>query len=87
MFIYQQREISNISKYKLYGNVFFTFIPVQCTHLDLFEIQRQREARRKALARKRAKEQVQLTPEPVEGREHVHVQTGKRTDFVFRSNF
>ncbi|EOA95768.1 Radial spoke head protein 3-like protein, partial [Anas platyrhynchos] len=50
-------------------------IPVQCTHLDLFEIQRQREARRKALARKRAKEQVQLTPEPVEGREHVHVQT------------
>lgn len=82
MFIYQQREISNISKYKLYGNVFFTFIPVQSTQLDLFEIQRQREARRRALARKRAKEQMQLrTPEPVEGREHVHVQTGKRTDF------
>ncbi|XP_054018437.1 radial spoke head protein 3 homolog [Dryobates pubescens] len=41
-----------------------------------FEIQRQREARKRALARKRAKEQAQLrTPEPVEGREHIHVQT------------
>ncbi|NXX12993.1 RSPH3 protein, partial [Podargus strigoides] len=40
------------------------------------EIQRQREARRRALARKHAKEQMQpRTPEPVEGREHVHVQT------------
>ncbi|NXG51032.1 RSPH3 protein, partial [Psilopogon haemacephalus] len=40
------------------------------------EIQRQREARKRALARKRAKEQMQLrTPEPVEGREHIYVQT------------
>uniref|UniRef100_A0A8C6Z920 Radial spoke head 3 n=1 Tax=Nothoprocta perdicaria TaxID=30464 RepID=A0A8C6Z920_NOTPE len=43
---------------------------------DPLEIQRQREARRRALFRKRAKEQMQpRTPEPVEGREHVHVQT------------
>ncbi|NXA38704.1 RSPH3 protein, partial [Eudromia elegans] len=46
------------------------------TQPDLLEIQRQREARRRALFRKRAKEQIQpKTPEPVEGREHVHVQT------------
>lgn len=63
--------------------VYFLFIllftPVQCIHHpNAFEIQRRREARRKALARKRAEEQIQLrTPEPVEGREHVHVQTGK----------
>ncbi|NWU67992.1 RSPH3 protein, partial [Pterocles burchelli] len=43
---------------------------------DPLEIQKQREAWKKTLARKRAKEQIQLrTPEPVEGREHVHVQT------------
>ncbi|NXV72455.1 RSPH3 protein, partial [Atlantisia rogersi] len=40
------------------------------------EIQRQREAQKRALARKHAEEQMQQrTPEPVEGREHVHVQT------------
>ncbi|NWU93231.1 RSPH3 protein, partial [Upupa epops] len=45
----------------------------QPSHL---EIQRQREAWKRALARKRAKEQMQpKTPEPVEGREHIHVQT------------
>ncbi|NXS55111.1 RSPH3 protein, partial [Brachypteracias leptosomus] len=38
------------------------------------EIQRLREARRRALERKRTKEQPR-TPEPVEGREHIHVQT------------
>ncbi|KAH1172542.1 radial spoke head protein 3 homolog [Mauremys mutica] len=43
---------------------------------DPLEFQRQREAHRKALARKRAKEQLQSrTPEPVEGRKHVDVQT------------
>ncbi|XP_031467258.1 radial spoke head protein 3 homolog [Phasianus colchicus] len=51
-------------------------VPMCIHHPSVFEIQRQREARRKALARKRAEEQIQLrTPEPVEGREHVHVQT------------
>ncbi|XP_035394397.1 radial spoke head protein 3 homolog [Cygnus atratus] len=58
------------------GNTYALQVMPASTQLDLFEIQRQREARRRALARKRAKEQMQLrTPEPVEGREHVHVQT------------
>ncbi|NWI63236.1 RSPH3 protein, partial [Todus mexicanus] len=51
-------------------------VPAQSAQPSPLEIQRQREARRRALARKRAKEQTQLqTPEPVEGREHVRVQT------------
>ncbi|XP_021248081.1 radial spoke head protein 3 homolog isoform X2 [Numida meleagris] len=59
------------------GNTYARQAIPTCIHRpNAFEIQRQREARRKALARKRAKEQIQLrTPEPVEGREHVHVQT------------
>nr|XP_013814410.1 PREDICTED: radial spoke head protein 3 homolog [Apteryx mantelli mantelli] len=58
------------------GNTYaLQVIPVS-TQPDPLEIQRQREARRRALSRKRAKEQMQpRTPEPVEGREHVHVQT------------
>ncbi|NXT02069.1 RSPH3 protein, partial [Jacana jacana] len=54
-------------------------LPVVCllcsTQPSLLEIQRQREARRRALARKRAEQLQSRTPEPVEGREHVHVQT------------
>ncbi|XP_058390044.1 radial spoke head protein 3 homolog [Diceros bicornis minor] len=43
---------------------------------DPLEIQRQQQARRRALARKRAQEQLRpRTPEPVEGRKHVDVQT------------
>ncbi|KAH0625957.1 hypothetical protein JD844_034346 [Phrynosoma platyrhinos] len=43
---------------------------------DPLELQRRREAHRKALARKRAKEQLRTrTPDPVEGRRHVNVQT------------
>uniref|UniRef100_A0A2K5CEK2 Radial spoke head 3 n=1 Tax=Aotus nancymaae TaxID=37293 RepID=A0A2K5CEK2_AOTNA len=43
---------------------------------DALELQRQREAKKRALARKRAQEQLrQQTPEPVEGRKHVDVQT------------
>ncbi|NXF35538.1 RSPH3 protein, partial [Nyctibius bracteatus] len=58
------------------GNTYaLQVIPVS-TQPNPLEIQRQREAQKRALARKRAKEQMQLrTPEPVEGREHVHVQT------------
>uniref|UniRef100_A0A8C3KAY9 Radial spoke head 3 n=1 Tax=Calidris pygmaea TaxID=425635 RepID=A0A8C3KAY9_9CHAR len=58
------------------GNTYaLQVIPVS-TQPSLLEIQRRREARRRALARKRAKEQMlSRTPEPVEGREHVHVQT------------
>ncbi|NXF89178.1 RSPH3 protein, partial [Eubucco bourcierii] len=58
------------------GNTYaLRVIPVS-TQPSPLEIQRQREAWKRALARKRAKEQMQLrTPEPVEGREHIHVQT------------
>lgn len=44
---------------------------------DPTEVQRQQQAKRRALARKRAQEQLRpRTPEPVEGRKHVDVQTG-----------
>ncbi|WAR07449.1 RSPH3-like protein [Mya arenaria] len=43
---------------------------------DPIEIQRQQENRRRAIARKRAKEQLRpRSPEPVEGRKHIDVQT------------
>ncbi|XP_036596318.1 radial spoke head protein 3 homolog B-like [Trichosurus vulpecula] len=43
---------------------------------DPVELQKQQEPKRKVLARKRAKEHLQpKTPEPVEGRKHVSVQT------------
>nr|XP_010597174.1 radial spoke head protein 3 homolog [Loxodonta africana] len=43
---------------------------------DPVELQRQQQAKRRALARKRAQEQLRpRTPEPVEGRKHVDVQT------------
>ncbi|XP_035686603.1 radial spoke head protein 3 homolog isoform X1 [Branchiostoma floridae] len=43
---------------------------------DPIEIQRQQEARRRAIARKRAKEQLRpRSPEAVEGRKHIDVQT------------
>ncbi len=39
-------------------------------------MQRQQESRRRALARKRAREQFKpRSPEPVEGRKHIEVQT------------
>ncbi|KAM9233482.1 radial spoke head protein 3 homolog isoform 1-T3 [Dugong dugon] len=45
-------------------------------HPDPVELQRQQQAKRRALARKRAREQLRpRTPEPVEGRKHVDVQT------------
>ncbi|KAM9261201.1 radial spoke head protein 3 homolog [Cariama cristata] len=58
------------------GNTYaLQVIPVS-TQPNHLEVQRLREARKRALARKRAKEQMQpRTPEPVEGREHIHVQT------------
>lgn len=48
----------------------------QTAQPDPIEIQKQQEARRRAAARKRAKEQLKpRTPEPVEGRKHIDVQT------------
>ncbi|KAM9382167.1 radial spoke head protein 3 homolog [Phaethornis superciliosus] len=58
------------------GNTYALQAPPVSIQPDPFEIRRQREARRRALARKHAKEQIQQrTPEPVEGREHIQVQT------------
>ncbi|NXY70341.1 RSPH3 protein, partial [Glareola pratincola] len=58
------------------GNTYALQVVPASTQPSPLEIQKQREARKRALARKRAKEQMQLrTPEPVEGREHIHVQT------------
>ncbi|XP_028391706.1 radial spoke head protein 3 homolog B-like [Dendronephthya gigantea] len=43
---------------------------------DPIDVQRQQEARRRAIARKRAKKQlIPKSPEPVEGRKHIDVQT------------
>ena len=48
----------------------------QSSQPDPLELQRQQEARRRALARKRAREQFKpRSPEPVEGRKHIDVQT------------
>ena len=49
---------------------------LQSSQPDPLEVQRQQEARRRALARKRAREQFKpRSPEPVEGRKHIDVQT------------
>uniref|UniRef100_A0A8C9CZX8 Radial spoke head 3 n=1 Tax=Panthera leo TaxID=9689 RepID=A0A8C9CZX8_PANLE len=53
-----------------------TFSVTQPGQPDPIEIQRQQQAKRRALAKKRAQEQFRpRTPEPVEGRKHVDVQT------------
>lgn len=53
-----------------------TFFSCQTAQPDPIEIQRQQEARRRAIARKRAKAQLKpRSPEPVEGRKHIDVQT------------
>ncbi|OWK52471.1 Radial spoke head protein 3 [Lonchura striata] len=50
--------------------------PPQHTEPHTLEVKRQRSARRKVLARKFTQVHIRPgTPEPVEGREHVHVQT------------
>ncbi|XP_034036708.1 radial spoke head protein 3 homolog [Thalassophryne amazonica] len=52
-------------------------IPIK-TQPDLVEIQRQEAMRRKAMARKREREQYRLrTPEPVQGRMHIDIQTDR----------
>jgi radial spoke head protein 3 len=51
-------------------------ISLKSAQPDPLEIQRQQEQRKRALARRRAKEQARRhTPEPVEGRKHIPVQT------------
>ncbi|XP_053228721.1 radial spoke head protein 3 homolog B-like [Podarcis raffonei] len=58
------------------GNTYALHILPWSSEPDPLELQRQREAQRKALARRRARDQLQTrTPEPLEGRRHVDVQT------------
>ncbi|XP_062816600.1 radial spoke head protein 3 homolog B isoform X1 [Anolis carolinensis] len=58
------------------GNTYALHILPWTGEPDPLELQRRREAHRKALARKRAKEQLRTrTPDPLEGRRHVDVQT------------
>ncbi|XP_066492517.1 radial spoke head protein 3 homolog B-like [Tiliqua scincoides] len=58
------------------GNTYALHVLPWSSEPDPLELQKQQEAYRKALARKRAKEQLRTrTPDPVEGRRHVNVQT------------
>ncbi|XP_060089063.1 radial spoke head protein 3 homolog B-like [Heteronotia binoei] len=58
------------------GNTYALHVLPWSGEPDPVELQKQREAHRKALARKRAKEQLQTrTPDPLEGRRHISVQT------------
>lgn len=55
--------------------IFYLFHP-QHAQPDPIEIQRQQENRRRAIARKRAKDQLRpRSPDPVDGRKHIDVQT------------
>uniref|UniRef100_A0A8C9RES8 Radial spoke head 3 n=1 Tax=Scleropages formosus TaxID=113540 RepID=A0A8C9RES8_SCLFO len=86
------RAILNCSKYRepiaeqhvRYGNIMYdrrvvrgnTYAQYLLPLPDPSELRRQQEARRRAIERRRTKEQLRLrTPEPVEGRKHVDVQT------------
>ncbi|XP_074165510.1 radial spoke head protein 3 homolog isoform X3 [Sminthopsis crassicaudata] len=58
------------------GNTYALHTYPPTSQPDPVELQRQQEAKRKALARKRAREHLRpRSPEPVEGRKHVDVQT------------
>uniref|UniRef100_A0A3B3ZUW4 Uncharacterized protein n=1 Tax=Periophthalmus magnuspinnatus TaxID=409849 RepID=A0A3B3ZUW4_9GOBI len=58
------------------GNTYAQRILPTTTQAELAEMQRQQEQRRKAVARRRAREQVRVkTPEALQGRQHIEVQT------------
>uniref|UniRef100_A0A8C9RDN2 Radial spoke head 3 n=1 Tax=Scleropages formosus TaxID=113540 RepID=A0A8C9RDN2_SCLFO len=58
------------------GNTYAQYILPATPQPDPSELRRQQEARRRAIERRRTKEQLRLrTPEPVEGRKHADVQT------------
>ena len=58
-----------------HSNIFFNLYQ-QSAQPDPIEIQRQQESRRRTIARKRAKQQLRpKSPDPVEGRKHIDVQT------------
>ena len=57
------------------SNLFFMH-SLQAAQPDPIEISRQQEQRRRMIARKRAKEQLRpRSPDPVDGRKHIDVQT------------
>ncbi|XP_055014471.1 radial spoke head protein 3 homolog B-like [Boleophthalmus pectinirostris] len=59
------------------GNTYAQRILPTTTQAELAEMQRLQEQRRKAVARRRARDQVRVrTPEPLQGRQHTDVQTG-----------
>lgn len=83
----EQFVAPTIDDYNQYGNIMYdrrvirgntyalNTLPAS-SQPDPIEIQRDQEARKRALARRRAKEQARRhTPEPVEGRKHIPVQT------------
>jgi hypothetical protein len=58
------------------GNTYAQHVIPATAQPDPIEIQRQHESKRRALAKKRAKQQLRpRSPEPVEGRKHIDVQT------------
>ncbi|CAL1546916.1 unnamed protein product [Lymnaea stagnalis] len=58
------------------GNTYAQHTLPASAQLDPLELQRQQENRRRAIARKRAKDQLRpRSPDPVEGRKHIDVQT------------
>jgi len=58
------------------GNTYAQNVLPATAQPDPIEIQKQQEVRRRALARKRATDQLKpRTPEPIEGRKHMDVQT------------
>lgn len=58
------------------GNTYAQNILPATAQPDPIELQKQQEIKRRAIARKRAKQQFKpRTPEPVEGRKHIDVQT------------
>lgn len=84
---YKEQWQPQVEEYNQYGNIMYdrrvirgntyalNTLPAS-SQPDPVEIQREQEARKRALARRRAKEQARRhTPEPVEGRKHIPVQT------------
>ncbi|XP_072019073.1 radial spoke head protein 3 homolog B-like [Amphiura filiformis] len=82
-----ENEINNEDQDAVYGNIMYDRRIVRgntyaqhtlpaTAQPDPIEIQRQQEVRRRKIAAKRAKEQLKpRSPEPVEGRKHIDVQT------------
>uniref|UniRef100_A0A8C6WQY9 Radial spoke head 3 n=1 Tax=Neogobius melanostomus TaxID=47308 RepID=A0A8C6WQY9_9GOBI len=58
------------------GNTYAQRVIPTTTQADMAELQRQQEQRRRAVARRRAREQDRVgTPEALQGRQHIEVQT------------